>query len=266
MGVVYDAQFYEGQADGSLRSAMVIAPLIVELLHPASVVDVGCGVGTWLSAFRMAGIHDLTGLDGDYVDRARLQIPAESFIPSDLSNPPSLGRRFDLAVSMEVAEHLPERQADAFVQYLTDLAPTVLFSAAIPAQGGLAHVNEQWPSYWAAKFERHGYSVHDVVRPAVWDRPEVEWFYAQNVLLYTHPDAPQLAETADRPIDVVHPRAWDHSHRPLTVGRIARETPGAIRRAVLHRIGPTISRPPRSSRAPSPDREPVGPRGSHVRQ
>src|SRR5436190_19968909 len=100
----YDATFYAEQADGSLRSARAVVPLVMELVRPASVLDVGCGLGTWLAAFAEAGVADFLGMDGDYVDRAKLKIPAERFRAADLTNPPSPGRTFDLAVCLEVAE------------------------------------------------------------------------------------------------------------------------------------------------------------------
>ena len=130
------------------------------------------------------GVGDVIGLDGDYVDRATLHIPPDSFLPRDLNHPLNMDRRFDLAVSVEVAEHLAPDLAVQFVDELTKLAPAVLFSAAIPNQDGNHHVNERWPSYWAALFGQFGFSPFDVVRPQVWRNEQVEPWYAQNVILY----------------------------------------------------------------------------------
>ncbi len=99
-----------------------------------------------------------------------------------------LPRRFDLACSLEVAEHLPQAAAEDFVRLLVAAAPVVLFGAAIPGQGGPGHVNEQRQSWWAAKFARHGYVAVDCIRPAVWHVPDVEWYYAQNILVYCLPE------------------------------------------------------------------------------
>jgi hypothetical protein len=89
-----------------------------------------------------------------------------------------------LAISLEVAEHLPENAADDFVASLVRLAPIVLFSAAAPYQGGQNHVNEQWPGYWAERFAARNYLPVDCIRRRVWENPEVEWWYAQNTFLY----------------------------------------------------------------------------------
>jgi SAM-dependent methyltransferase len=211
----YTDEFFDGHLEGSRRSARLVVPMIMELVRPKRVVDVGCGRGTWLAAFRDHGAEEILGIDGEYVDRQRLEIAAHEFLACDLSSPIAIDRRFDLAVSLEVAEHLPEESADAFVALLTSLAPVVLFSAAIPGQGGTNHVNEQWPDYWAARFEYHGYHTCDYIRDRIWDNPDVEWWYAQNVLLFSHRHIPQPAAPAPagaepqwRTLSRVHPRQF----------------------------------------------------------
>jgi SAM-dependent methyltransferase len=212
----YSPGFYDDQSIGSRRSALETIPLLQRFVHVSSVLDVGCGVGTWLSAFRERGVSDVMGLDGTYVDRARLQIPAERFVPCDLTAPPELSRKFDLVTSLEVAEHLPAAAADGFVRYLTSFSPAVLFSAAVPGQGGKHHVNEQWPDYWAARFEQHGFTVVDCLRPLLWNNPHVEWWYAQNTFLFVKSETlagnSALSEAARRTdrqrLAIVHPRAY----------------------------------------------------------
>lgn len=178
-------------------------------------VDVGCGVGTWLKAASELGVRDLAGLDGSYVDRALLQIPPDTFTAVDLTQPFSLGRSFDVALSLEVAEHLPEASAASFIESLTRLAPVVLFSAAIPKQMGEHHVNEQWQTWWVERFSRVGYTAVDAIRPRIWDDAQVEWWYAQNTLLMVRDDVLAASDSLQRaraaavgPHDLVHPRAY----------------------------------------------------------
>jgi SAM-dependent methyltransferase len=180
----YTSAFFDTIRAGSRRSAHAVIPTVLHLIRPKSVVDVGCGDGAWLSVFQELGVKEAFGLDGDYVDRRLLQIPQDQFRATDLSLPFRLPRTFDLAVSLEVAEHLPRRSAADFIASLTRLAPVVLFSAAIPFQGGTHHLNEQWPDYWAALFELHGYLTIDCIRGRIWGNRQVEWFYAQNILLF----------------------------------------------------------------------------------
>ena len=229
----YSAAFYEKQSDGSARSAAAIAPVVLDLLPGVqSIVDVGCGVGTFLCEFRSLGVEHVEGVDGAYVDRAMLRIPEKQFRPCDLSQPLRMERRFDLAVSLEVAEHLPPRRARSFVEDLAALSDLILFSAAIPGQGGTHHVNEQWQDYWAGEFETFGYHAIDAIRPRIWDLDEVEPWYRQNTILYAnlrglerHPRLLHNRASSLPALCVVHPRTWMAHPGP---GRLLRTVGTAI--------------------------------------
>jgi hypothetical protein len=85
---------------------------------------------------------------------------------------------------LQRAEHLPATAAEEFVRSLARHGDAILFSAAIPHQGGAGHVNEQWPDYWAELFRRAGFAVYDWLRPRVWGNEQVAWWHAQNSLLF----------------------------------------------------------------------------------
>jgi SAM-dependent methyltransferase len=211
----YDNDFYKKLQAGSLASARAIVPLILEWMSPKSVVDVGCGVGGWLKCFKEAGVPTVLGLDGDYVPRDMLHITATEFVPADLSQPIGLDQKFDLVMSLEVAEHLPESASDQFVDNLSALGDTIIFGAAVPGQGGTKHENEQWQSYWATKFEARGFSLFDCLRPAIWNHDDVKFWYKQNTLIFSKDGAhsAQFRDVMKRtqlPINVVHPEmfAW----------------------------------------------------------
>jgi SAM-dependent methyltransferase len=245
VGTPYNRAFYRRHVADSAQSADVIVPIVLEAVRPRQVVDVGCGVGAWLAAFRDRGVDRILGLDGDHVPRDRLMISADDFRSFDLAKPVGLDQRFDLAISLEVAEHLPEASAADFVASLTRLSDIVLFSAAIPGQGGDGHVNEQWQSYWAALFATHGYRPIDCIRPRVWRDPRVQWWYMQNILLYVSADAleraPLLREMqqacAPIPLDLVHPRRYllDRNSTEISVRRAGRLFSGALRRWAVQR-------------------------------
>ena len=217
----YTKDFYEVQQHRSLRAAKEVVPVALELIQPKQVIDVGCGVGTWLSVFKECGVDDIWGLDGDWVDRKMLHIPEERFLSIDLTKSFQMERQFDLVVSLEVAEHLPSEYAETFVDSLTRLGPVVLFSAAIPFQGGKHHVNEQWPDYWLKYFQDRGYVVIDCIRNTIWQNDNVPWTYAQNILMFVSRDyleshpllKRELENTSTSQLCIVHPnnylRVWE---------------------------------------------------------
>ena len=178
----YRKAFYRSLESPADSSAREILPFIFQLIQPASVVDVGCGTGEWLSVCQELGLKDIQGLDFHAGDL--LKIPKTSFQQLDLGKKFALERPYDLAISLEVGEHLPAEAAEGFVGSITRLAPVVLFSAAIPSQGGTGHVNEQWPDYWAALFEKFEYVPVDCIRPRFWENERVTSYYAQNIVLY----------------------------------------------------------------------------------
>lgn len=180
----YKPDFFSALNARWSRSAEVIVPLIIDLVNPRSVVDIGCGTGTWLAVVKSHDIEDVLGIDGDWVPDKSLRIPKSRFLGHDLTKPINIDRRFDLAICLEVAEHLDRNCARSFVGTLVKLSSVVVFSAAVPYQGGTHHVNEQWPDYWAELFGQHGYVVIDCIREQVWNNDEVDWYYAQNMFLF----------------------------------------------------------------------------------
>ncbi len=180
----YNRSFYQQGAETAIASATEIVPLVMQLVTPQNVVDVGCGTGEWLSVFRSAGIKDILGIDGQWVPREALHIPEENFRAHDICMKPlDIKQRFDMVLSLEVGEHLPAAEAKRYVADLVALAPLVLFSAAVPFQGGVQHVNEQWPQYWAQLFQEHQYFCIDCIRPRVWSNHKVAFWYAQNCFI-----------------------------------------------------------------------------------
>lgn len=220
----YDSAFYVANEQVSSRSARALAPLILSSLRPNSIVDVGCGTGTWLRAFEERGVTDILGIDGEWTRKGALLISSDKFLEMRLDSPPyeNVKRRFDLVTSLEVAEHLPPATASAFIEYLTSLADVVLFSAAIPFQGGTSHLNEQWPDYWYRLFEKRGYECLDGLRPVIWSNEQIEWYYRQNLLIYFNRDhkdefLPRLPPgRIGPPLSLVHPGLY--IPRQYTIG------------------------------------------------
>ena len=227
-GRFWDVDF-ETWLAGSSESARRTAPLLLEAIAPESVIDVGCGLGAWPAAFREVGLADVLGVDGPWVDRAALQIPDELFHVADLREPLELGRRFDLALCLEVAHLLEPGLAPRLVETLVGLADVVVFGAGIPGQSGIGHVNEQWPGYWSDLFAVHGYLAADPFRAALWERPGVKWWFAQNTVCFAEPSAfetlPMLAASrcpSGRPLPLVHPECFAAARAAATPPRPGR--------------------------------------------
>jgi SAM-dependent methyltransferase len=170
----------------------IIVPLVIELLRPGSVVDFGCNVGLWLEGFSRRGVTDILGIDKGGTWTERLRFPTDKFLDCDLDNVRTLNlkRTFDLALCLECAEHLEPEAAPFLVRALCRSAPHVLFSAALPGQTGCGHKNEQYPDYWMRLFRESGFEMFDCFRRRIWNDPKVEFWYKQNMYLFsTEPDA-----------------------------------------------------------------------------
>lgn len=199
---------YEHKEDvHNTRAAEVVVPVLFQYIKPNSILDVGCGIGTWLKVFNDHGVFDTFGVDGDYLKRSMLKIDHKNFLAHDLCKPLNLNRQYDLVVSLEVAEHLPESSANLFVETLVRHGKVILFSAAIPGQGGQNHLNEQWPCYWQEKFRDYGYEYYDLIRPKIWENKDVELWYRQNLFLIYH-ESLKVSYQIFQGQNLVHPELW----------------------------------------------------------
>lgn len=187
-------------------SPSIIVPILLRIFNIKSVVDVGCGIGNWLLEFQKHQVSDLLGIDGPHLNKSLYLLDLEQLSIKDLEKPIRLNRKFDLAISLEVAEHLSKESAENFIKSLCSLSDNIVFSAAVPNQGGQNHLNENWPSYWKSIFQRNGYHFYDVIRPAIWSNQSVRFWYRQNMFIATkHPlKFENITETLPV-IDFIHP-------------------------------------------------------------
>lgn len=177
----YDIEFYNNQIAGSLSSAEGVVPYVYELYSPKTVIDIGCGVGTWASVFEKYGC-ECVGVDGDYVPKESLLI--KKYFPIDISKDFKIDGTFDLVICLEVAEHLPTERSESFIKDLAELSDRILFSAATPGQGGTNHINEQPLEFWEDIFNGYGYVMKDIVRPLIKDLDNVAWWYKNNIVVF----------------------------------------------------------------------------------
>ena len=216
----YPDKFYKHHQDGSINSAARVWPLVFQYVNPQTIIDVGCGIGTWLYVAQQYG-KEITGLDF-YPKEEDLLIPPERFIRHNLSHPIQLTGRFDLAVCLETGEAIPNSASGTLVRSLCGLSDVILFSAAIPNQGGTFHINEQWPEFWRSLFALHGYVPVDCLRERIWNDNGIESWYRQNIMFYVSAakvlESPwsTLAPANPAMFRVIHPSLWEWKHYQWT--------------------------------------------------
>lgn len=203
----YNSAFFDLRSQEMEVADSVLAH-VLPLVKPNSIVDFGTAVGTWLNSAKRSGVQRVLGLDGPWVPADKLLIQPAEFVATDMEGDlPDLGR-FDLAICAEVLEHLSQQAGERAVRWLCRSADVVLFSAAVPLQGGEGHVNEQWQSYWAKLFDAEGFKTYDAIRPLIWSDSRVPFWYRQNLLLMaTGETGRKLGLIPAHPgyLDLVHP-------------------------------------------------------------
>jgi hypothetical protein len=227
----YSPEWFDFFGEGSLSSAHAILPFVFSHVRHEAVVDVGCALGAWLRVAQELGSQHVLGVDSQYVPKSKLMIT--DFVAADLTLPLTIPYTFDLAICLEVAEHLPVSAADCIVATLVQLAPIVLFSAAAPQQGGYRHLNEQWPEYWAEKFTAHGFSCYDAIRKRIWMNEGVEPWYRQNILVFSRQAIDALkTDRVERPLPLIHPALRDLSLL-TTIQSLPRKVIRSMRRRLV---------------------------------
>ncbi|MER9303311.1 class I SAM-dependent methyltransferase [Mesorhizobium sp. M0293] len=206
----YGPAFFESRSREVGIAETVLRPLI-SLLRPKSVVDFGTATGSWLAASKRLGVQKIGGIDGPWVPAEQRLIAPHEFTEANFEEElPDLGR-FDLAISAEVLEHISGPASLRAVEWLCRSAPAVLFSAAIPFQGGMHHINEQWQSHWANAFETYGFKAYDIIRPVIWTDTSIPVYYRQNLILLADDETARnhgLVPVAPAFLDRVHPEEY----------------------------------------------------------
>lgn len=154
---IYTDEYFRTVIDPTAAiSAPVMADSLVRFFSPKSAVDVGCGTGQLLMALAKHGVS-VRGLE---FARTALAICRERGLevqPFDLEKEQAIDWKADLVVSTEVAEHLPAKCAERYVDLICGMADNLFITAATPGSGGTDHANEQPNSYWIEKITRRGF-------------------------------------------------------------------------------------------------------------
>lgn len=238
--MTYNFEWHARHGDRTDASATIILEILKSVFDFKTVLDVGCGDGRWLKQCAALGVETCIGVDGPWTDVRRVLIPTDSLVIRDLSTRFDLHRRFDLAISLEVAEHIAPEHSEQFIANLVAHSDCVLFGAAIPYQGGFRHINERWQSFWAGIFDRQGYQVFDLLRNTIWTNNSIHFWYKQNMLTYVNRNRGDLIEKvaaytaakdiSELPIDIVHPEKYEAlaSYDQIAFKQLLRKLPGRL--------------------------------------
>lgn len=194
----------------NLKAAKIILPILFDVYHPKSVLDVGCGLGSWIKVCQDDFNVDICGIDGPWLDKELLYVSEEKILIKDLTKEIQLNKKYNMVISLEVAEHIDQLYTHNFIKTLINHSDIILFSAAIPGQGGMNHLNEQEFNYWIDIFASHGYEAYDFVRPKIWHLDDVEWWYKQNSFLFvnkSHNQKHLFGEPITSKVTSWHPKA-----------------------------------------------------------
>jgi 2-polyprenyl-3-methyl-5-hydroxy-6-metoxy-1,4-benzoquinol methylase len=202
-------------------SAEQVLPLLFDRYKPSSILDVGCGNGSWLLVAEKLGVIDFLGVDIQSQDRDKPMLSDEKFRVVNLEEPFDLNRKFDIVLCLEVAEHLAEKDAAQLIENLIRHSDLIVFSAAIPRQGGHLHLNEQEPAYWQQLFNHRGFNTYDEIRPQIWQNEKVQWWYRQNIFIAQRSTVPATKPSASIHY-LVHPAHYleKEEYRKMQAGII----------------------------------------------
>lgn len=226
LGDHYSDEYFDGWAEDSFKSAKGLLEILYKLYSAQSVADFGCGRGAWLTTCEMLGSRVLHGYDGPWVKKEKLYSNNIEFFPVNFEEKVVPRRRYDLAISVEVAEHISDKNADNFINMMNDASDVIIFGAAAKGQGGENHINEHWQSYWIGKFKKKGYICFDIFRSVLWKNSDVDWWYKQNTFLFVKENTlsgdfsmGKLRSMESVIYDIVHPDSFEYRLNLFNVQR-----------------------------------------------
>lgn len=223
------------------NAAKKIAPIVSESIGvPKSIVDLGGGAGAFLKAFKELGTEKVVCIDHPSITAEDLLINQNEFLPCNLNKELPSPIKSELAISTEFAEHVSKDRSKSVVDFLTSCSNIILFSSAIPRQGGIEHINEQRPSFWRNLFQSRGYERVDIIRQKIIFDRSIPFWFPQNLFLYVNQkllEQDQLnisvqSQFIPPEFEIVHSRILE---RPVTLGELLKELIPAFTRSVKSR-------------------------------
>lgn len=178
-----DSRFvHDEKLHHNFKDPKIIIEEILKHFHPKKVIDLWCWLGAFVKTFQDHWI-DAYWVNWPRVEKDKLVMNEDRLIIKNLEEFCDFKKWYDMAITIEVAEHIDAKYADNFIKTITSCADIIIFSAAIPWQWWFKHVNEQSPEYREEKFNKLWYRFYDVFRWKFWNNKDIAISHRQNMFL-----------------------------------------------------------------------------------
>jgi len=151
-GGLYTERFFQKRRSHVRNWEMRLGKTLIETLGIKSIIDFGCANGSFIEGALKGGAEEVLGFELAYKNCIKF-VPKniQPFIKEgDVGNKLDCGR-WECALSIEVAEHLIEEQADIFVDNLIAAAERYIILTTSNSIYKY-HLNPQPKEYWIEKF------------------------------------------------------------------------------------------------------------------
>ena len=200
----YINNFYNGSLKHDLQnnqySACKYLKVVKQVIKINSIIDFGAGTGAWLHAAKSLGIDKLFGIEKHY----QIDIKGAKILKQNVFD--KVDFRADIAVSVEVGEHILPEKSSTFIDVITSSSDIVIFGAANTHQSGDAHINCREVGFWKNLFKNRGFKLVDLFRQQFWNCRKINKAYVQNIFLYVKRESKYSSAFSSIPLlDIPHP-------------------------------------------------------------
>jgi SAM-dependent methyltransferase len=187
---MYDPKYYERHFNEYREWEIRLAKFFSDRYKINSVIDIGCGVGSYLEGHVRSGVTKVRGLEYNYKSAVGYfpDILKPHISYADATKPLDINDKFDCAWSVEVAEHIMPSGTEQFIDNLTSLTENyILLTAAPPGQSGTGHIKLREKQFWIDAIKAKGFDyLEDEVKvlQEEWKKLGAEWYITKNVMLF----------------------------------------------------------------------------------
>jgi 2-polyprenyl-3-methyl-5-hydroxy-6-metoxy-1,4-benzoquinol methylase len=182
-------EFYSWHKKYTHNDSVKVGMELFKHFKPKSVIDFGCGIGSYLYAAKQCGIKKIKGLEiggnfaKEYTDESVRELIDFN---TDITKPISPGF-FDISMCIEVAEHVEMQGSSQLVKNIAKATKQFcIWSAAPPGQDGCGHVNCHEKEYWTNLFlleDMKPSDKEDEVRICMKGSPD---YIMNNLMVFCH--------------------------------------------------------------------------------